>query len=603
MFVLDNFILFLSSLSYFDNLEEHMQYGFTEILQLIGALGVFLFGMKVMSDALLLLAGNKMRSILARMTSNRVFGIGTGFLITSVIQSSSATTLMVVSFANAGLLTLVESIGVIMGANIGTTITAWLITILGFKVSMSTIALPLVGFGFGLTFLKKEQLKNLGSFIVGFALLFIGLQFLKEAMPDIKNNPELLEFLSRYTDLGFLSILIFLLIGTFLTVVIQSSSATMALTLIMTAQGWIPFEMAAAMVLGENVGTTITANLAAIIGNYKAKQTARAHLIFNLMGVFWMLILFYPFLKMVSWLAIYLGSESPYVSAAAIPVAISLFHTTFNIANTFLLVWFVKPIAKLVERLVPEKVEEVKRIDEPKFLTKSILKYPETAIAALIKESKFLYKNAIFEIVAHALNIHRADIKSDIKVKKIVKKSKVLFDTNVRELYGMKVKNIYGQIINYATKAQSSLPLTETQNNQISKLKIANRKMVEIIKDVKELSRNVTLYLNSDNKYIRKEYDKIRNKAVKVLRVIHLFRTEKENEVYHKKLVKLKREAKANIHSNNLEIDELIRKDLITVDMASSLFNDFDNVNDMIDNLIDVADLLYGKKDTLLDGE
>jgi phosphate:Na+ symporter len=603
MFVLDNFILFLSSLSYFDNLEEHMQYGFTEILQLIGALGVFLFGMKVMSDALLLLAGNKMRSILARMTSNRVFGIGTGFLITSVIQSSSATTLMVVSFANAGLLTLVESIGVIMGANIGTTITAWLITILGFKVSMSTIALPLVGFGFGLTFLKKEQLKNLGSFIVGFALLFIGLQFLKEAMPDIKNNPELLEFLSRYTDLGFLSILIFLLIGTFLTVVIQSSSATMALTLIMTAQGWIPFEMAAAMVLGENVGTTITANLAAIIGNYKAKQTARAHLIFNLMGVFWMLILFYPFLKMVSWLAIYLGSESPYVSAAAIPVAISLFHTTFNIANTFLLVWFVKPIAKLVERLVPEKVEEVKRIDEPKFLTKSILKYPETAIAALIKESKFLYKNAIFEIVAHALNIHRADIKSDIKVKKIVKKSKVLFDTNVRELYGMKVKNIYGQIINYATKAQSSLPLTETQNNQISKLKIANRKMVEIIKDVKELSRNVTLYLNSDNKYIRKEYDKIRNKAVKVLRVIHLFRTEKENEVYHKKLVKLKREAKANIHSNNLEIDELIRKDLITVDMASSLFNDFDNVNDMIDNLIDVAALLYGKKDTLLDGE
>ncbi|WP_139000927.1 Na/Pi cotransporter family protein [Hyunsoonleella aestuarii] len=580
-----------------------MQYGFTEILQLIGALGVFLFGMKVMSDALLLLAGNKMRSILARMTSNRVFGISTGFLITSVIQSSSATTLMVVSFANAGLLTLVESIGVIMGANIGTTITAWLITILGFKVSMSTIALPLVGFGFGFTFLKKEQFKNLGSFIIGFALLFIGLQFLKEAMPDIKNNPELLEFLSRYTDLGFLSILIFLLIGTLLTVIIQSSSATMALTLIMTAQGWIPFEMAAAMVLGENVGTTITANLAAIIGNFKAKQTARAHLIFNLMGVFWMLILFYPFLKMVSWLSMYLGSESPYISAAAIPVAISLFHTTFNITNTFLLVWFVKPIAKLVEYLVPVKVQDVKTIDEPKFLTKHVLEYPETAIAALVKESKYLYKNAIFEIVAHALNIHRADIISDIKVKKIVKKSKVLFDTNVRELYGTKVKNIYGQIINYATKAQSSLTLNETQNKQISELKIANRKMVEIIRDVKELSRNVTLYLNSDNKYIRKEYDKIRNKAVKVLRTIHLFRTEKENEVFHKKLVKLKREAKTNIHSDNLEIDELIRKDLITVDMASSLFNDFENVNDMIDNLIDVADLLYGKKDMLLDSD
>ena len=368
-----------------------MEYGFTEILQLLGSLGVFLFGMKVMSDALLLLAGNKMRSILAKMTSNRVLGIGTGFLITSLIQSSSATTLMVVSFANAGLLTLVESIGVIMGANIGTTITAWLITILGFKVSMSTIALPLVGLGFGLTFLKKVQFKNLGNFIVGFALLFIGLQFLKEAMPDIKNNPELLAFLSQYTDLGFLSILLFLLIGTLLTVVIQSSSATMALTLIMTAQGWIPFELAAAMVLGENVGTTITANLAAIIGNYKAKQTARAHLIFNLLGVAWMLILFYPFLKMVSWLAMYLGSESPYINAAAIPVAISLFHTTFNIINTFLLVWFVKPIAKLVEKMVPEREMVEMEIDQPKFLSKDVLKYPETAISAITKESKYLF--------------------------------------------------------------------------------------------------------------------------------------------------------------------------------------------------------------------
>ncbi|MCA0131052.1 Na/Pi cotransporter family protein [Winogradskyella alexanderae] len=578
-----------------------MEYGFTEILQLLGALGVFLFGMKVMSDALLLLAGNKMRSILARMTSNRVLGIGTGFLITSVIQSSSATTLMVVSFANAGLLTLVESIGVIMGANIGTTITAWLITILGFKVSMSAIALPLVGFGFGFTFLKKENFKNLGSFIIGFALLFIGLQFLKDAMPDINSNPEILSFLSRYTDMGFISILLFLLIGTVLTVVIQSSSATMALTLIMTAQGWIPFEFAAAMVLGENVGTTITANLAAIIGNYKAKQTARAHLIFNLLGVLWMLILFYPFLKMVSWLVVYLGSESPFVSAGAVPVAISLFHTTFNIANTFLLVWFVKPIAKLVEKIVPEEEMQAKEIDQPKFLSKGVLKYPETAIAAITKETKYLFKNAIFEIVSHALSIRRTDIKSDLKVKKVIKKSNVQMDTDVRELYNTKVKKIYGEIISYATKAQSNLNLTEVQNNRLLELKVANRKMVEILKEVLELSRNVTLYLNSENKYIKKEYDKLRNKTVKVLRMIHLFRTEEENEVYHAKLVKLRKELNQNIATSNIKVQELIRDDLITVDMASSLYNDEENVNTMIDKLIEVAELLYGKKDILIE--
>ncbi|MFK7780737.1 Na/Pi cotransporter family protein [Psychroserpens sp.] len=578
-----------------------MNYGFYDILQLIGALGLFLFGMKVMSDALLKLAGNRLRSFLASMTSNRIFGVITGFLITSVIQSSSATTLMVVSFSNAGLLTLTESISVIMGANIGTTITAWLITILGFKVSMSTIALPLVGFGFLFTFSKKKNFDNWGNFIIGFALLFIGLQFLKEAMPDIKSNPEILEFLSQYTDLGFLSVILFLLIGTVLTVVIQSSSATMALTLIMTAEGWIPFELAAAMVLGENIGTTITANLAALVASYKAKRTARAHLVFNIIGVIWVLILFYPFLKFVSWIGEALGSESPYISAAAIPVAISLFHTTFNILNTFVLVWFVNPIAKLVEKIVPEKLESDSQVDEPKFLKKSILRYPETAISALLKESKYLYKKTIFEIVTHALNIHRSDIKSDVKLKKIIKKSDVLFELDIREEYTRRIKSIYGQIINYATKAQSELDLNEAQNQKISEIKVANRKMVEIIRDVKELSKNITLYLNSDNKHIKKEYNKLRKRVAKVLRVIHLFRSEKDNDTYAVALKKLDLEARNQKNSDNLDLDTIIRKDLITVDMASSLVNDTDNVNDIIKNLISVASLLYGEKDTLLD--
>lgn len=578
-----------------------MQYGFTDILQLIGALGVFLFGMKVMSDALLKLAGNKMRSILATMTSNRFFGILTGFTITSVIQSSSATTLMVVGFSNAGLLTLTEAISVIMGANIGTTITAWLITILGFKVSMSTIALPLVGFGFAITFAKKENLKSWGNFLIGFALIFIGIQFLKEAMPDIKNNPEILQFLSKYTDLGYLSILLFLLIGTLLTVVIQSSSATMALTLIMTAQGWIPFEMAAAMVLGENVGTTITANLAAIVGNHHAKRTARAHLIFNLLGVLWMLILFYPFLNFVSWLSQQLGSQSPYLIAAAIPVAISLFHTTFNICNTFLLVWFVKPIARLVEKVVLERLLPEKEIDQPKYLSKETLKYPETAIISLIKESKYLFKKPIFKIVAHALNIHRGDIKSDVKIKQIVKDSQEDFQVDVEELYYTKVKNIYGEIIRYATTAQSTLDLSKEQNALISEIKVANRKMVHIIKDARELNKNVTIALNSDNEYLRNEYDGFRKKVAKVLRVIYLFRKGEETEKQEKKLTALKNEAKASISMSNKSIDKLIRKDLITVEMASSLFNDHTNVNDMIKNLIEVAELLYRIKDSLLE--
>jgi len=575
-----------------------MEYGFTDILQLIGSLGLFLFGMKVMSDALLRLAGNKMRSILATMTSNRFLGIATGFLITSVIQSSSATTLMVVSFSNASLLTLPEAISVIMGANIGTTITAWLITILGFKISMSSIALPLVGFGFLFTFSKKENTKNWGGFIIGFAILFIGLQFLKDAMPNIDENPQILEFLKQYTNAGFWSVLLFLLIGTILTLIIQSSSATMALTLIMTAQGWIPFELAAAMVLGENIGTTITANIAAIVANFQAKRTARAHLIFNILGVIWMLALFYPFLRMISWTVQELGSSSPFVSAAAIPVAISLFHTVFNILNTFILVWFIKPISRLVEKIIPEVVAPEMAIEVPKYLDKEMLKYPETAIASLIKETKYLYKNAIFEIVSHALNIHREDIISDIKPKTVVKKSTKDFKTDVRALYLRKVKTIYGEIIKFAVHAQSSLKLNDNQNNQIMELKVANRKMVEIIRNVLDLGNNVSKYLASDNKHIKKVYDTFRQKIVKVLRVIYLFRTEKDKEQYHQKLILLRQQAKESIHKSNLEIDRLIRKDLITTDMASSLVNDTDNLNSLIKELIAVAEILYGLSGT-----
>lgn len=580
-----------------------MNYGFYDILRLFGSLGLFLFGMKVMSDALMSLAGDKMRKILATMTSNRFLGIFTGFFITSIIQSSSATTLMVVSFSNASLLTLTESISVIMGANIGTTITAWLITLLGFKVSMSSIALPLVGLGFAFTFAKKENLKNWGGFIIGFAILFIGLQFLKDAVPDIKQNPEILEFLTRYTDLGFWSVLLFLFIGTLLTIIIQSSSATMALTLIMTAQGWIPFPLAAAMVLGENIGTTITANLAAIVANYHAKRTARAHLIFNIIGVIWVLVLLYPFLKFIEWLVSLTGSESPYASAAAIPVALSLFHTTFNITNTFLLVWFIKPIANIVEKFVPARIEPEKEIDEPKYLSKEVIKYPETLIVSLVNESKYLYENAIFEIVTHALNIHREDIKSDLRPKKIIKQSKEDFKADVRDMYYRKVKSIYGEIIRYATTGQSTLRVTKSQNDRIAQIKIANRLMVEIIRDVRELNRNVSQYLFSDNKHMVKEYNRFRKKLVKALRVIYLFRTQEETgrEQYYTKLLKLKDETKEAMHQSSKSIDTLIRENLITVDMASSLVNDNDNVNDIIKHLIEVAELLYVEKDSLLE--
>ena len=361
-----------------------------DILTMIGALGFFIYGMKVMSEGIQKVAGSKMRQILSAMTSNRFKGILTGFLITSLVQSSSATTVMVVSFVNAGLLSLIESIGVIMGANIGTTITAWLISIVGFKVKIGSFALPIIAFGLPLLFAGKSKYRSWGEVLIGFALLFIGLSELKESVPDLRSNPEILEFLSGYADMGFLSVLIFVGIGTLITIAVQSSSAAMALTLVMSYNGWIPFEMAAAMVLGENIGTTITANLAALIGNVHAKRAARAHLIFNMFGVIWMVILFFPFLKMINMYMMEFQGVSPMDPSQpeSIPIALSVFHSSFNIINVLLLVGFVKPIAAIVTKMVKSSGEDDEYHLE--FIGNVIIQTPDISILEARKEiSKF----------------------------------------------------------------------------------------------------------------------------------------------------------------------------------------------------------------------
>ncbi len=333
------------------------------ILQLAGSLGIFIYGMKLMSEGLQKVAGDKMREILKGMTKNRSLGIFTGFLITALIQSSSATTVMVVSFVNAGLISLTESFGVIMGANIGTTITLWIVAILGFKVKMTPIAIALIGIFFPFMFSKKEKFRNTAEFILGFGILFIGLDFLKHSVPNIKHNPEMVEFLKHFVDLGpmnYGSILLFVLFGTLLTVVVQSSSAASAITLTLVMKGWIPFDLGAAMILGENVGTTITANLAALVANVHAKRSARFHFLFNMFGLVWILVLFIPFTRLISnainsdfmvHLANLAGKENE-------GMALALFHTAFNVLNVIILFALVPLLGKWVIKMVPSGTDE-----------------------------------------------------------------------------------------------------------------------------------------------------------------------------------------------------------------------------------------------------
>ena len=367
---------------------------------------MFLIGMNMMSSGLQKAAGDKLRNFLSSMTSSPLKGVFTGLGITSVIQSSSATTVMVVSFVNAGLLTLTQAISVIMGANIGTTITAWLVSWLGFKADISILAVPLMAVGFILSISKKDLRKNIAELIIGFSLLFLGLSLMKDSVPDLQKTPEVLSFIQGWQGYGFGSVLVFLFLGTLLTLVLQSSSATMALTLIMLNMGWIKFDMACAMVLGENIGTTITANIAAAVGNTSAKRAALAHTVFNMVGVVWALITFPIFLKLIGFITATLFSvpnpaaegfavktliasdgimlQSPSQTAALF--GLSMLHTLFNTINTMILIWFIPGIERLVCAIIKDSSHSDKEVYRLMYINAGSISTPELATEQAFKE-------------------------------------------------------------------------------------------------------------------------------------------------------------------------------------------------------------------------
>ena len=380
--------------------------GILQIFTLLGALGMFLYGMNLMSSGLQKAAGDRLRGFLSAMTSNPFKGVLTGLGITTVIQSSSATTVMVVSFVNAGLLTLAQAISVIMGANIGTTVTAWLVSWLGFKADISILAVPLMALGFVLSISKKGNRRNISELIVGFSLLFLGLSLMKNSVPDLGSNPEVLSFIKGWQGYGFGSVMLFLIFGTILTLVLQSSSATMALTLIMLNMGWIHFDMACAMVLGENIGTTITANIAAAVGNSSAKRAALAHTVFNMFGVIWALATFPFFLKLVGAVTSGIfGVPNPAgegfeiiveKSADGTPIqtasqtsalyGLSMLHTLFNTINTLILIWFVHVIEKLVCNVIKDSKNKADEVFRLKYISAGPLTTPELATEQALKE-------------------------------------------------------------------------------------------------------------------------------------------------------------------------------------------------------------------------
>ncbi len=416
-----------------------MNYGILDFLGLLGAVGLFLYGMKVMSEGLQKAAGDRLRNILSSMTRNRFTGMLTGFFITALIQSSSASTVMVVSFVNAGLMTLAQSMAVIMGANVGTTFTAWIISLFGFKVEISAFALPLLGLAVPLLFSKTSRNKSIGEFLIGFAFLFMGLDMIGRYVPDLQSNPEMFAFLQHYSSMGFGSVLIFMAVGLVLTMVIQSSAATFAITLIMCSKGWITFDLACALVLGSNVGTTITPLLASMSGNVAAKRTAMGHLMFNVLGLLWTLAVFYPFVNLNIWITEAIGQGDPqaltsYVNhiqatqpdlynhlfdgslpsghqvardilrmQVSVSFGLSMFHTVFNLINLSIMIWLTGLYVKIVEWLVPAKHKEDEEF-QLKYISTGLLSASELNIAQAENEI-LVYAQRVDRMIDMAKNL------------------------------------------------------------------------------------------------------------------------------------------------------------------------------------------------------
>ncbi len=562
-----------------------MQFSFFDFLTLVGALGFFIYGMKIMSEGIQRAAGNKLRGILKSMTSNRFVGVITGFLITSIIQSSSATTVMTVSFVNAGLLTLVQSVGIIMGANIGTTITAWLVSLFGFKVKIATICLPIIAIGLPMVFSKR--LKNWGDFIIGFAFVFMGLEALKGAVPDIKDNPEILSFVSNFADMGYLSYLIFILVGTVLTIVIQSSSATMALTITMCHSGWIPFHVAAAMVLGENIGTTITAQLAALIGNVHAKRTAWLHTLFNMVGIFWMLLILPFVLNTIDQYLVqgYLNKPSAFTESTSIPIALSLFHSTFNIANTIFLIGFAGYLVNLVTKIIPSKNEE----DEQYSLEFFSLGLLDTAELSILESKKEVIKFGMITRRMHGfireLFINNSKKESSTLISRIIKYEEI-------------TDRIEVEIVNYLLKVSEEELAKETANKVRSQLNI-----------VRDLERIGDIYFQMALVIERKKEDKVwfwpeqREGLLELCALVdNAFEVMMENlkassiteEHFERafqaeKAINLKRDQIRNNHWKHVEKKEF---DVKTGLVFNDLFSSLEKVGDQI---INVSEALSGR--------
>ncbi len=553
--------------------------------EISAGVAIFLFGMVILERGFKAFSGGMLEKILKRSTSNLFKSISFGFVSTTLMQSSSLVSVLTISFLGAGLIELVQGIGIIYGANIGTTTGAWLMAGFGLKVKISAYAMPMLVFGVILIFQKSKTLNGLGYILTGLGFLFLGIHYMKDGFEAFKNTIDL----SSFAVPGFKGLIIFIGVGILATVVMQSSHATIILVIAALAAMQITYENAIALTIGANIGTTITAIIGSLSSNIDGKRLAGAHFIFNITTAIIAVILIGPIMTLVDNISDILG-----IAGDNFTLRLAVFDTFFKtmgvvimIPFTGKLVWFLETYIKVLK---PKKGSSQIETDTVKYLNDLALELPDTAFVSVIKESKHLYDNA-FEIIAHGLNVKKENIVSTMDIDEVVEEKYRKNMINIDEFYKLKIKNIYSQIIEFSTRAQFNMP--QEYVKLVYKVKLANRDIVEAIKDTKHLQKNLKKYLASENKTIRNEYNNIRKNLVELLRDINTIALTQEEDVIILLLSKIKVHKKKNDIIANGTLDNLIRQNLITNEMATSFMNDSSYANRISTHLIAMAEILF----------
>jgi len=558
-----------------------LAYGFwvsPDFKEISAGVAVFLFGMLFLEEGFKAFTGGLLEKILQKTTNKLWKSLSFGVVSTTLMQSSSLVSVITISFLSAGLISLAAGIGIVFGANLGTTTGAWLIAGFGLKVKISAYAMPMLVFGIILVFQKSKHLKGIGYILAGLGFLFLGIHHMKEGFEAFRTTIDL----KAFSVSGYPGLFLFALLGVAATVIMQSSHATLVIIITALAAQQITYENGLALAIGANVGTTITAIIGSMSSNVQGKRLAGAHLIFNLVTAVIAIIFIYQIMAVVD-----IFSSAVGIASDDYTLKLAVFHTIFNTIGILAMIPFINQLVNFLTRTMPEK--EVS-IAMPKFLSEAALAIPDTAIESVRKETIHLYDNA-FAIIAHSLSLHRHDILSERDVSDIIAGTDKPMSIDIDSEYSRNVKGLYGDIVSFISRAQ--MDMTSEQGDELFELRSVGRDIVEAIKDTKHLHKNLSAYIVSDNQYIRDEYNKIRTNLMTVLRSLE----EAKSGGDILSLDNLKLEMKQNDTTANGMLEILIHEDRITAEMATSLMNDTSYTYDVIKHLLQMGEVLFATGD------